>query len=189
MADEGVGESVGGEDVTGAEAEAQLRALPLIRPDQAVHAGFGPRLTAALIDAVILFAVLSLVAGAFWVFDNGDVPLSVEARRQMPGAFVFFWTLAGLLILGYNTLCIAATGQTPGKQVMGVMVLRHDGVSVTPREAVVRALACLLSAAVFGLGFWAILWGKDRRGWHDRIAGTDVVALDERRTDGDAGGP
>ena len=185
MADEYSEDSADNADRIEAAAEARLRDVPLIRPDRAVHAGFGIRLTAALIDAAILVAVLTLIAGAFWFFDNGNVPLSVEARRQTPGAFALFWILAALLILGYNTLCIAATGHTPGKQLMGIMVLRQDGVSVTPRAAVVRALAALLSAVALGLGFWAILWDRDRRAWHDKIAGTDVVALDERRTDGD----
>ena len=163
-----------------AESEAQLREVPLVRPDLAVHAGFWTRLAAALIDTAIVVAVLTLLAGAFWVFDNGTVPLSLAARRQTPGAFALYWILAALLILGYNTFNIAATGQTAGKQVMGLMVLRQDGVSVTPREAAVRALAALLSTLPLGLGFWVVLWDKDRRAWHDRIAGTDVVALDER---------
>ena len=170
------------------EAESQLREVPLIRPDLAVHAGFGVRLAAALIDAAILIAVLTLLASAFWVFDNGHVPLSAEARQRTPGAFALYWTLAALLILGYNALSVAAAGHTPGKQVMGLMVLRQDGVSVTPREAAVRALAALLSAIPLGLGFWAILWDRDRRSWHDRIAGTDVVALDERLRDADQTG-
>ena len=179
MADETSAETAEGADQTEIGAEARLREVPLVRPDRAVHAGFGIRLVAALIDAAILIAVLTLVAGAFWVFGSGIVPLSVEARRQTPVAFTLYWTLAALLIVGYNTLCIAATGHTPGKQMMGVMVLRQDGVSASPRTSTVRALAALLSAAALGLGFWAILWDKDRRSWHDKIAGTDVVALDE----------
>ncbi len=183
MADEGPAEVV--EDAEGTEAEARLRALPIVQPERAVHAGFGTRLTAALIDAAILMAVMILVAGAFWVFDSGYVPLSLETGGQWSRASVFFWTLAGLLILGYNTLCVVATGQTLGKQLMGVMVLRQDGVSVGPGMAAARALAAFVSAAALGLGFWAVLWDKDRRGWHDRIAGTDAVVLGERRPDGD----
>ena len=43
--------------------------------------------------------------------------------------------------------------------------------------AVVRALACFLSLIVIGLGFLWIAFDPEKRGWHDKIAGTVVVRL------------
>ena len=43
--------------------------------------------------------------------------------------------------------------------------------------ASIRALAAAFSFVVLFLGFFWIIWDKDRQGWHDKIAGTVVVRL------------
>ena len=44
-------------------------------------------------------------------------------------------------------------------------------------DALVRALAGLLSLAASGIGFLWILRDPERQGWHDKIAGTYVVKV------------
>ncbi len=43
------------------------------------------------------------------------------------------------------------------------------------RRSVRRLVAVVPSLLLFGLGFLAILISPQRRGWHDRFAGTKVV--------------
>ena len=45
------------------------------------------------------------------------------------------------------------------------------------RTAIARALGCLLSLAIGGLGFLWIVFDDDRQAWHDKIAGTAVVKV------------
>ena len=72
-----------------------------------------------------------------------------------------------------------AKGTTIGGIVLGLKVVRVDGQPVTFVVALVRALAAAFSAVVLFLGFLWIAWDI---GWHDRIAGTVLVAcLAERR--------
>lgn len=79
---------------------------------------------------------------------------------------VFFWTLAG---------------QTPGMRLLGIRLDRGDGVrQLSFRQAMRRLAGAVGSIAALGLGFLAILLSDRRQGWHDRIAGTEVVR-DERR--------
>ena len=34
-----------------------------------------------------------------------------------------------------------------------------------------------LSSLVFGLGYFSVLWDKDKQAWHDKIAGTVVIKV------------
>ena len=43
--------------------------------------------------------------------------------------------------------------------------------------ALVRALAAAVSIVILFLGFLWIAWDKDKEGWHDKIAGTQVVRV------------
>jgi hypothetical protein len=48
------------------------------------------------------------------------------------------------------------------------------------RRAIRRLVGLGLSVITFGIGFLGIVFGEGRRGWADRMAGTEVV-YDERR--------
>jgi uncharacterized RDD family membrane protein YckC len=66
-------------------------------------------------------------------------------------------------------------GTTIGGIVCGLEVVRADGRPMDWSTAIVRALSCFLSLIVIGLGFLWIVFDREHRGWHDRIAGTLVV--------------
>ncbi len=69
-------------------------------------------------------------------------------------------------------------GQTPGKRVMGIRVVRLDGQPVTWWHAFERAGGYAAGLATGTLGFAQIYWDPNRQAIHDRIAGT-VVTLDD----------
>ena len=75
--------------------------------------------------------------------------------------FVGFWT--------------AQNGQTPGKMVMGLRVLKQDGTPVDGSTAALRYVGYLLSGLALGLGFLWIIWDPQHEGWHDKIAKTRVI--------------
>ena len=52
---------------------------------------------------------------------------------------------------------------------------RDMGRPVDFTVALVRALASIFSALVFGLGFFWAGWSRQKQSWHDKIAGTTVV--------------
>ncbi|NJO82613.1 MAG: RDD family protein, partial [Blastochloris sp.] len=66
-------------------------------------------------------------------------------------------------------------GQTPGKRVMGIRVIKNTGAPLTFSDVLVRYIGYIVNSFVFGLGWiWAIFDGQ-HRGWHDMMAGTIVV--------------
>jgi uncharacterized RDD family membrane protein YckC len=74
--------------------------------------------------------------------------------------FAYQWSLAG---------------KTIGMALLGIQVVKTDGSSIGPRQAVIRTMTLPLSFLVFGLGFVGILVNRDRHALHDRLAGTVVV--------------
>ncbi len=92
--------------------------------------------------------------------------LNIFAIGFAPIYFLFFWILAG---------------QTPGKYVLGIRVVRLNGRRMTLLSGIRRLLgyaACFLS---LGIGFLWVLIDDRRQGWHDKIAGTCVIYAWEAR--------
>jgi len=118
-------------------------------------------------------ALIALVAGALSEGSDGAssgvIALGASAWMLVISSYlVFFWTLAG---------------QTPAMRLLGLRLDRGDGESRLEFGQAIRRLAGIaLSILVLGLGFLAVLLSDRRRGWHDRIAGTEVVADSRRST-------
>ena len=91
--------------------------------------------------------------------------LSPRARLLFP--------LVWLLL---NVASLSAWGATPGKKLMRLkVVLFDDAGPLDWKTAGMRSVMTLISGTMAGLGYLWILFDKDRRGWHDLLAGTRVV--------------
>ncbi len=91
--------------------------------------------------------------------------------------------LSGLLSLAlgvayYGWLEGSPSGQTIGKRMLGIRVydLRQGGPIGTGR-AIGRYFAKILSAIPCLLGYFWMLWDKERQTWHDKIVGSIVVPV------------
>jgi pSer/pThr/pTyr-binding forkhead associated (FHA) protein/uncharacterized RDD family membrane protein YckC len=141
---------------------ADTSALDLDLPPASVE----KRLLAALVDllaAASLFALFSLPPlGIYLNFDQGSslaAYLMVLPLLSFPVYFVGFW---------------AARGATPGKELMGLIIVPKDSMKrIGIRGAFIRFAGFCLSLASLGLGFMMIL--IDGNTFHDRLAGTRVV--------------
>ena len=69
-------------------------------------------------------------------------------------------------------------GQTLGKIVLGLRVVKRNGNRIGIADAILRNVLGYNLSGIFLLGFlWAAV-DRERQGWHDKLAGTVVV--DER---------
>jgi uncharacterized RDD family membrane protein YckC len=114
-----------------------------------VAAGFGIRLGAYIIDAIIL-GILQYVG------ITGILSLIVSAAY-----FVCFWVLM--------------KGQTPGKMVLGLRVVPVDGKPLDWTKAGLRYVGYLVSGIILAIGFIMVAFDSKKQGLHDKIAGTVVV--------------
>ena len=136
-----------------------------------VIAGIIARIGAGIIDAVLLLGItvaviyFTLAITGLTLIDLGIIP------RIPMAAFLI------LLNGGYLVTFTAASGQTIGKMITGIRVEGDDGRRVDMAGAVLRAAGVALTLATLGLGFLPALFGARRRALHDRLAGTQVVAV------------
>ena len=121
------------------------------------RASFGVRLVAAIIDGVLL-AIVGFVIRLIL----GDLLGS---------------TLNLLLGLAYYAyLEGSASGQTVGKRAMNIRVIDFAGGGpIGPGRALLRYIGRILSAIPCALGYFWMLWDKEKQTWHDKIATTVVV--------------
>ena len=75
----------------------------------------------------------------------------------------------------YFITLFATIGQTIGKSVMGVRVVRLDGRAMTFKTGAVRWLGYFVSVIPLGLGFFWVIVDSRRQGFHDRMADTSVI--------------
>ena len=128
-------------------------------PGSGPRANFGQRLVAALIDGIIV-GVVGFVVG-------------IIVRNELSGLL----SLA-LGVAYYGWLEGSPSGQTIGKRMLGIRVydLRQGGPIGTGR-AIGRYFAKILSAIPCLLGYFWMLWDKERQTWHDKIVGSIVVPV------------
>jgi uncharacterized RDD family membrane protein YckC len=140
------------------------------------RAGAVSRLVAFVVDALIVTAALR---GTSWLLNA----MANTLRRFAPpiDLAALLPAIVPLLVIAYNVGFWWLAGQTPGKWLLGIKIVPVEGGRLTLRRALLRCLAYILSALPFYLGFFWIL-GPTRRGWHDRIARTEVVYVPRRPT-------
>lgn len=87
------------------------------------------------------------------------------------------WMFA-LVWFVYNLVFLQKLGTTPGKRLLKLKVVSVDGRPLDNRQRLTRASVSLLSGYAAGLGYLWALWEPQRRGWHDLMADTRVVAAE-----------
>ena len=133
------------------------------------RAGFVTRFAAGIADAVILYLLLR---GTVWLLNAAAHVL----RRFAPPVDLAMLVLLCVpwIVALYFVAFWRLRGQTPGKWLLGIRVTPVGGGKLRIGRAVLRLVGYLFSALPFYLGFLWIL-GPQRRGLHDRVAGTEVV--------------
>ena len=162
-------------------APAPSRPTAAERGAPADVAGFLPRLAAWLVDSVILLALnLIFMSPVLLIYFFRPELKSREGGSDWTLALIA--SLSSLVILAANFWYLvggwAKSGRTPGKALLGLVIVRGDrrsGGGLGWRTAVVRGVGYMLGSACLMIGFLVVLFRKDRRAWHDLIADTWVV--------------
>lgn len=146
-------------------------------------AGLGDRFAAALLDGVIMLLVIGplMFLGGYW-----QTVMSAAAAGQRPGfGYTLMWAGIGFVALVVvQGVPLAKAGQTWGKKMCRIRIVNLDGetpslggilllrylpvqiVSTIPAVGVLMTLVDIL-----------LIFGRDRRCLHDRIAGTRVIRI------------
>jgi uncharacterized RDD family membrane protein YckC len=146
-------------------------------------AGFFRRLAAAAVDFLVLSPVLALLGVLLCLALGQPVPHLGELSPDLIVVALLDGNTAGeaLLLLGaivsalYVVLFLSTRGQTPGKQLLGLLVINAYGERPSLPKTLLRTVGYALSVLPFSLGFLWIGFDREKRALHDWLAGTYVV--------------
>ena len=123
------------------------------------RASFGRRLVAAIIDGILL----GVVGGIFYAISH-----------------TLGYIVQLLLTIAYLTYLEGSpSGQTVGKKAMGIRVIDfRTGGPIGFGRAVIRYFGRIVSTIACLLGYFWMLWDKEKQTWHDKFANDVVVPTD-----------
>lgn len=136
-------------------------------------AGLRRRLAALVYDWILLTAILFLATLASLAFRGGEAfpahdPFYSACLIVTAMAFFgWFWTHGG---------------QTLGMRAWKIRAIGVDAQPLNGKQALIRSLVAILSAAVFGLGFLWMLFDSRRRCWQDIASDSQVVSVGREGT-------
>ena len=142
-------------------------------------AGIGSRFLAALVDTLAILLLQVVILGTLlWLVlrsTSTDTLLNSKAGYWVLGivtliSFIFFWGYYIFFEIMWN-------GQTPGKRLIGLRVIRLDGTPVTVAEVVIRNLVRMIDLlpTAYGVGVVTMFINENSRRLGDFAAGTVVV--------------
>jgi uncharacterized RDD family membrane protein YckC len=141
-------------------------------------AGIGSRGAAAMVDTLIQAIALTVV---FAALSGGTAVLGVSLSLGRGTATLFLGLVALAIFVitsGYFMLWeIVWNGQTPGKRLVGVRVIRENGYPIRPVDAVIRNLVRIVDwlPLFYGVGMLSMLLNPQSRRLGDFASGTIVV--------------
>ncbi len=133
--------------------------------------------------------------------EENPVNPQIETSLQNAGFWrrFFAYTLDGLIVVALSIalakmgtiallagglytvlMLVESEGQTIGYKFFGIKVITVDGKPLSYGKAMLRWLGYYISKIPLYLGLLWIIWDKEKRGWHDKIANTRVVVTDPR---------
>ena len=146
------------------------------------------RLGARIIDWAIVAVVVAICAAAGFLVLFGVQADDLNSGEQSAVgvvALLALIALAAVVGIAYEVTMIAVRGQTLGKMVARVMVVRADDGSIPGwGKSFGRWIIPAAAGFVPYVGFILVLlvylsltWDKDRQGWHDKAAATLVIKV------------
>jgi uncharacterized RDD family membrane protein YckC len=151
------------------------QAEPLAVVQAAVRAAESAGLVARVIGTIIDLAVIAGIDAVVLYFTLRIAWLTLAEFGVLPPI-----PLAAFLVAQNLSYFVAFTagGQTLGQMATSIKVISiAEGTSPNLTQAIARSLIWTLLALPAGLGLLTVLFGDDRRGLHDRVAGTRVVRI------------
>lgn len=145
---------------------------------------------AMLYDSFLMLAILMCTSAVYTIIAvsiTGDFSASADIHNNdtihelQPTELG--WPIIPVLIgvtLGFFIYFWRATGQTLGMLVWKIKLVSDDGNAVTIRQGLTRFLMAIISIALLGAGYLALLFGNKTTTWHDRVSHTKVIRLNPK---------
>ena len=152
---------------------------------QGQYAGFASRAVAFVLDTVIIS--LTVVVTSWLTAQMLEYFAGIDIRACPPLTEFRLYIITCLVVrLGLNLFAFIfpflyllalwiLSGQTIGHYLLGLRVVRMNGKRINLFTGILRILGYVACFLTLGLGFLLVLISNQRRGLHDRMAGTCVI--------------
>jgi uncharacterized RDD family membrane protein YckC len=121
-----------------------------------IPATFGSRAVAYIVDGIIVSVISGVVLGATGRGESFALSTLIS--------FLFFWYF-----------CTRNDGQTPGKVMMHIKIIKTNGAPMSSGDVILRLIGYWVSTICLGIGFFWAAFDSNCQAWHDKIAGTYVI--------------
>jgi len=136
------------------------------------YAGFWMRFWAYLADVIIVFSINGILLSPIPLLTGGsDVDISYWTLHGILAAFVFYI---------YFVVMTKLMGQTVGKMIFGIKVVRSDAKPLTWKDLLFREVIGRFIHKVFfffSLLYIVVAFNPKKQGIHDMFGNTNVVHL------------
>jgi uncharacterized RDD family membrane protein YckC len=137
----------------------------------------GTRLVAHIVDQLAMFAPIIACALLAAMLSAGT-----GSDDTVLGLFMLLGLVLMLGVMGYQLYLLSASGQTIGKRMLGIQVVRNDGSRASFGRLLLLRI-CVPGAISAGCGLFGLvdvlfIFAADRRCVHDHLADTKVVRVD-----------
>lgn len=142
---------------------------------QRKYIGFWLRVWASIVDTLLL--VVIIIPLLFLVY--GKDYLSLPSSEIGFWYYLFVWGLPAVAVLLFWFFRSA----TPGKMLIGAKIIDFEsGNKLDYWQLIIRYLGYFVSTIAIGLGFIWVAVDDAKRGWHDILAGSVVIATERDRS-------
>ncbi len=134
------------------------------------------RFVALVMDDIILAFItifLAVLSGFTFSIGAGSFPGTAWAIATIGASLKMIYFIVWLT---YHTAFLGSTGQTPGKKVLGLQVIRTGGEKISYPRALGRTLGYIPSSLLYIGYMWAI-WDRRKQAWHDKFVDTLVIKV------------
>jgi uncharacterized RDD family membrane protein YckC len=130
------------------------------------RAGFWTRFAALFIDGIVV-AIVPIVL------------IAIGGANSSAGLVVIGYLLFFFGAIAYEIYFIGGpTGQTLGKRTVGIRVIDFNtGGPIGYGRATIRWIGRIISGFLCYLGYFWMLWDKEKQCWHDKMANDVVVPV------------
>lgn len=139
----------------------------------------GKRILALIVDAILLgivfFVLFALLGGALFGSIAGGGPPGPGAAGAMAGGVVLIQGLSFVLFMGYYVVLEGMMGQTLGKKLLGIVVVKEDGSECDFVASLIRNLLRIVDGFFLYLVGLIVILLTDRNQRIGDLAGSTVV--------------
>jgi len=148
-------------------------------------AGIGSRFLAALMDTALIMLLQAVLFGSFFLLAKFVFNMDILNGDFASWALAILGIISFIFLWGYYLFFeILWNGQSPGKRMVGIRVIRVDGTPITASESMIRNLVRIIDLlpTAYGVGVVTMFINSNSRRVGDLAAGTIVVH--DRQVDG-----